>query len=119
MLFLVSKYSLVSKLKPSPLTSSAFVTNINALGFTNIWSGTAYEVQSEQLSSLMTKLNQCIADISAFDAILLLRDLRETDNSKLTDQERLQKIEHTIRIIKKCLGKEVKVIVSHSNCYDL
>lgn len=51
------------------------VTNINALGFTNIWSGTAYEVQSEQLSSLMTKLNQCIADISAFDAILLLRDL--------------------------------------------
>lgn len=51
------------------------VTNINALGFTNIWSGTAYEVQSEQLSGLMTKLNQCIADISSFDAILLLRDL--------------------------------------------
>ncbi len=41
-------------------------------------------------------------------AILLLRDLRETDNSKLTDQERLQKIEHALRIIKKCLGKEVE-----------
>lgn len=41
-------------------------------------------------------------------AILLLRDLRETDNSKLTDKERLQKIEHTIRVIKKCLGKEVE-----------
>jgi hypothetical protein len=51
------------------------VTNINALGFTNIWSGTAYEAQSVQLSDLMTKLNKCIADISAFDAILLLRDL--------------------------------------------
>ena len=41
-------------------------------------------------------------------AILLLRNLRETDNSKLTDKERLQKIEHTIRVIKKCLGKEVE-----------
>ena len=35
-------------------------------------------------------------------------DDAETDNSKLTDQERLQKIEHTIRVIKKCLGKEVE-----------
>ena len=41
-------------------------------------------------------------------AMLLLRDLKDTDNSKLTDQERLQKIEHTLRIIKKCLGKEVE-----------
>lgn len=41
-------------------------------------------------------------------AMLLLRDLKDTDNNKLTDQERLQKIEHTLRIIKKCLGKEVE-----------
>ena len=51
------------------------VTNINALGFTNIWSGSAFEAQSEQLTTLMTQLNQCIADISAFDEILVLRDL--------------------------------------------
>ena len=51
------------------------VTNINALGFTNIWSGSAFEAQSEQLTTLMTQLNQCIADISAFDAILVLSDL--------------------------------------------
>lgn len=44
-------------------------------------------------------------------AILLLRNLRETDNSKLTDKERLQKIEHTIRVIKKCLGKEVEDVL--------
>ena len=47
--------------------------------------------------------------------MLLLRELKDTDNSKLTDQERLQKIEHTLRIIKKCLGKEVKVILSWEN----
>lgn len=51
------------------------VTNINALGITEVWSGSAYEAQSEQLSGLMTKLNKCIADISAFSAILALRDL--------------------------------------------
>lgn len=51
------------------------VTNINALGITEVWSGSAYEAQSEQLSELMTKLNKCISDISAFSAILALRDL--------------------------------------------
>ena len=51
------------------------VQKINSLGFTNIWSGSAYEAQSEQLTDTMTKLNQCIADVSEFDAILLLKDL--------------------------------------------
>ena len=51
------------------------VQKINSLGFTNIWSGSAYEAQSEQLTDTMSKLNQCIADVSAFDAILLLKEI--------------------------------------------
>ena len=51
------------------------VQKINSLGFTNIWSGSAYEAQSEQLTDTMSKLNQCIADVSEFDAILILKDL--------------------------------------------
>ena len=48
------------------------VTNINKLMFSETWSGSAFDAQSATLNDLMTKLNQCIADLSAFDAILLL-----------------------------------------------
>lgn len=41
-------------------------------------------------------------------AMLMLRDLNETDNDKLTHEERLQKINHTLRLVRKCLGKEVE-----------
>ena len=41
-------------------------------------------------------------------AMLMLRDLQDTDNSKLTQEERLAKINHTLRLVKKCLGKEVE-----------
>ena len=51
------------------------VTNINKLMFSETWSGSAFDAQSATLNDLMTKLNQCIADLSAFDAILLLKDL--------------------------------------------
>lgn len=50
------------------------VTNINNLGFSSIWSGTAYEAQSEYLTETMIKLNKCINDINDFNDILDLRD---------------------------------------------
>lgn len=40
-------------------------------------------------------------------AILMLRDLRATDGSKLSEQEKLQKIEHTLRLVKRCLNKDI------------
>lgn len=50
------------------------VTNINNLGFDSIWSGSAYEAQSQQLTDTMNKLNQCISDLNDFDVILTKRD---------------------------------------------
>lgn len=41
-------------------------------------------------------------------AMLTLRDLQSTDGSKLSEQEKLDKIQHALRIIRKCLGKEVE-----------
>ena len=46
------------------------VTNINNIRFSDTWKGSASEVQTESLNNFMTDLNQCISDISAFDAIL-------------------------------------------------
>lgn len=53
---------------------NASVTSINKLGFNQIWSGSAYEVQNEQLISTMTKLNECISDINYYDLILQKKD---------------------------------------------
>ena len=50
------------------------VTNINKLGFDSIWSGSAYQAQSAQLTDTMTQLNQCIKDLNQFDIILQKRD---------------------------------------------
>ena len=50
------------------------VTNINNLRMTDVWTGNASEAQNQALESLMQDLNKCINDISAFDAILALRD---------------------------------------------
>ena len=50
------------------------VTNINNLGFDAVWSGSAYETQSQQLTDTMSKLNQCISDLNDFDVILTKRD---------------------------------------------
>ena len=50
------------------------VTNINNLGFDSVWSGSAYEAQSQQLTDTMSKLNQCISDLNDFDIILTKRD---------------------------------------------
>ena len=50
------------------------VTNINNLGFDSIWSGSAYEAQSQYLTETMTELNRCISDINDFNVILGLRD---------------------------------------------
>ena len=50
------------------------VTNINNLGFDDVWSGSAYEAQREQLTSTMDKLNKCIEDLNKFDIILQKRD---------------------------------------------
>ena len=50
------------------------VTNINKLGFDSIWSGSAYEAQSQYLTETMTKLNDCISDINDFNVILDKRD---------------------------------------------
>lgn len=44
-------------------------------------------------------------------AILTLRDLKDTDASKLTQQEKLNKIRHALRIVRKCLGKEVEDVL--------
>lgn len=50
------------------------VTNINNLGFDSVWSGSAYEAQSQQLTDTMNKLNDCISDLNDFDVILTMRD---------------------------------------------
>lgn len=41
-------------------------------------------------------------------AVLLQRKLNQVDDSKLSEEERQQIIEHTLRVVKKCLNKEVK-----------
>ena len=41
-------------------------------------------------------------------AMLTLRDLKSTDQERLTQTEKLDKIKHGLRIIKKCLNKEVE-----------
>lgn len=53
---------------------SESVKNINALGFTNIWSGAAYDTQRESLNNLMTKLNESINDINKFEQALSLKE---------------------------------------------
>lgn len=49
-------------------------TNINKMGFDEIWSGAAFTTNRESLNDLMTKLNKCITDVNEFDKILVLRD---------------------------------------------
>lgn len=50
------------------------VTNINNIRFSETWSGEAAEKQVESLNSFMSDLNKCISDLTAFDAILVLRE---------------------------------------------
>lgn len=50
------------------------VTTINTLGFTEIWSGAAYDVQSDSLNDAMSKLNKAIEDISTFDQALTKKE---------------------------------------------
>lgn len=50
------------------------VTTINSLGFNNIWSGAAYDVQRKSLNDLMTKLNSTIEDVNKFDKALTLKE---------------------------------------------
>ena len=51
------------------------VSNINNIRFSDVWSGSAAEVQSDSLESFMKDLNKCIEDIALFDAILVLREM--------------------------------------------
>ena len=50
------------------------VTNINNIRFSDTWSGSASDAQVESLNGFMIDLNKCIDDVSAFDAILVLKD---------------------------------------------
>ena len=50
------------------------VTNINNIRFDDTWKGSAAESQITSLNGFMQNLNQCISDITAFDAILILKD---------------------------------------------
>lgn len=44
------------------------------------------------------------------EAMLMLRELRSLDGSKLSEQEKLAKIQKAINIVRRCLGKEVEDI---------
>ena len=50
------------------------VTNINNIRFDETWKGSAAENQIDSLNSFMDDFNKCVQDITAFNAILLLRD---------------------------------------------
>ncbi len=51
------------------------VSNINNIRFSDVWTGSASEVQSDALDGFMQDLNKCIEDIALFDAILVLREM--------------------------------------------
>ena len=46
---------------------------IDSLGFSQIWSGSAYDTQRESLNDVMTKLKQAISDVNKFDKALDLK----------------------------------------------
>lgn len=49
------------------------VQTIDSLGFSQIWSGSAYDAQRESLNDVMTKLKQAISDVDKFDKALDLK----------------------------------------------
>lgn len=53
---------------------NASVTNINNIRFDDTWIGSAADNQIDSLNSFMDDFNKCVQDITAFNAILLLRD---------------------------------------------
>lgn len=55
----------------SKLNTSA--QTIDSLGFSEIWSGSAYDAQRESLNDVMTKLKQAISDVDKFDQALDLK----------------------------------------------
>ena len=50
------------------------VTNINNIRFDDAWKGSAADNQIDSLNSFMDDFNKCVQDMTAFDAVLLLRD---------------------------------------------
>ena len=53
---------------------NANVTNINNIRFDETWKGQAADNQIELLNGFMQDFNKCLQDITAFNAILVLRD---------------------------------------------
>lgn len=46
------------------------LTNINKLGFDNIWSGSSYEIQSISLNNLLVNLQKAIGQLDKFNIVL-------------------------------------------------
>lgn len=75
------------------------VTNINKLGFDQIWGGAYFTNQRDSLNDAMTKLTDCIADVNEFNNALI----------KLEEYIKIcERIQELYRLISSCASSHTK-----------